>query len=519
MAINIQEQFNVNIGLPIDSRIVASGSAARSAITYKYDGLLVYDTGDRKTYVWNANNSSWSVTDITGVGTTNAIPKWSSSTGLTSSGIYMIASSGSNGKVGINTSSPNEVLQVNSISGGSQPFVIHKGTAHNIIGSNWYNTGSDQYFSGTVGSAIIKFLSSGEIAIHNRSNTNFTPLNSGDTFNTFTTLLFGPDRIGLNRNTYFSNNSIGNIISSAYIRALYNFSTKTTPDYTWWNDDMTGIYHPSDNKIGFSVEGEQKALITLNGLAITATDNVTSPASRIHVDGGNSVGSAIQFTAGTLTGVGSAQGVLLGIGANGSAVFQSRYQNSPYLFVFTSGNSHHAIRRNKFVTYSGSNGENSASVTGPNGGDGSRSERISWEWFDYFTGPPFGVVTTSTINLGTTTTTSDNGLKIPSNSSVSIDVIFNTSIDPSSGSNQYKTQRITALFRCDSSGNVTLLNKSTLYTLNSSSSSGIGNADVIASTSQNLIEFTITSGSGVTSNYYIWSILDIVAVFNVNVGS
>ena len=32
MPINIQDNFRVNVGLPIDSRIVASGSSGRSAI-------------------------------------------------------------------------------------------------------------------------------------------------------------------------------------------------------------------------------------------------------------------------------------------------------------------------------------------------------------------------------------------------------------------------------------------------------------------------------------------------------
>jgi len=58
MAINIQEQFQVNISLPIDSRVVTSGTASRNAIAYKYDGLVVFDTADRKTYAWNDSSSS-----------------------------------------------------------------------------------------------------------------------------------------------------------------------------------------------------------------------------------------------------------------------------------------------------------------------------------------------------------------------------------------------------------------------------------------------------------------------------
>jgi hypothetical protein len=502
MAINIQEQFNVNIGLPIDSRIVASGSTARNAITYKYDGLVVYDTSDRKTYAWNSNNSSWSLTDISGAGTTNAIPKWSSSSGLTSSGIYMIASSGANGKVGINTASPNEVFQINSISGGSQPFVIHKGSFNNIIGSNWYNTGSDAYYTGTDGSGIIKFKPNGEIVIHNRASSNFTPLNSGDTFNSFTTLTMGPDRIGLHRNTYFSNNGL-TITSAAYIRALNNFSTKTTPDYTWWNDDMTGIYHPSDNKIAFSVEGEQKAILTLNGLAITATDNVTSPASRLHLDSGNSSASYIQFTSGTLTGTSATNGVLIGINSAGYAVLQSRYLDSPFLFVFTSGNSHHAIRKNKLVTYSWSNGENFATVSASNGGSGSRTERISIERVD--------------TNVSGSTTQNIYDLSVPSNTYVSIEATFTSTMDPSSGSTQYRTCKILSSFKCDSGGNITAFPSGTTTIANISSQSAANIAvGYAASSALNTLRFSQIMGIG-THDAYI--VLDIVAVFNVNVGN
>jgi hypothetical protein len=50
--INIADQFKVNISLPIDSRIVASGSTARNAIPYKYDGLVIYDGHHRLTTTW-----------------------------------------------------------------------------------------------------------------------------------------------------------------------------------------------------------------------------------------------------------------------------------------------------------------------------------------------------------------------------------------------------------------------------------------------------------------------------------
>ena len=59
MAINITDGFNLQYSAPIDYRIVASGSSARTAIVYKYNGLKVFDTSDRITYVWNSVTSSW----------------------------------------------------------------------------------------------------------------------------------------------------------------------------------------------------------------------------------------------------------------------------------------------------------------------------------------------------------------------------------------------------------------------------------------------------------------------------
>ena len=67
MAIEIIDGFKLSTAVPVDSRIVASGSDARSAIPYKYEGLRVFDTYDSIAYVWmnntwvNENKSSLSV--------------------------------------------------------------------------------------------------------------------------------------------------------------------------------------------------------------------------------------------------------------------------------------------------------------------------------------------------------------------------------------------------------------------------------------------------------------------------
>ncbi len=64
-------------------------------------------------------------------------------------------------------------------------------------------------------------------------------------------------------NSTFTNTS-GTITSSAYIRGLSNFSTASTPDYTWFNNDQTGIFHPSINNIAFSVGGGEIMRLNYN---------------------------------------------------------------------------------------------------------------------------------------------------------------------------------------------------------------------------------------------------------------
>ncbi len=46
-------------------------------------------------------------------------------------------------------------------------------------------------------------------------------------------------------------------ISAAYIRGNEQFSTASNPDYTWYNNDQTGIFHPQGDVIGFSIAGQE----------------------------------------------------------------------------------------------------------------------------------------------------------------------------------------------------------------------------------------------------------------------
>lgn len=164
--LNITDGFYVNYAAPVDYRMIATNSTVRNSIVYKYDGMKVFQTDDRNTYVWTTSSSSWVIeysTMIIGTGSLNYVPKVVSTfpyVNYDNSSIYV----NSGGYVGIGTNDPKGSLQI----GSSNPLTIYKGTSTTTIGSNWWYTTTDQYFSTTDGSSNIIFSTDGSILIKNR---------------------------------------------------------------------------------------------------------------------------------------------------------------------------------------------------------------------------------------------------------------------------------------------------------------------------------------------------------------
>jgi len=63
-----------------------------------------------------------------------------------------------------------------------------------------------------------------------------------------------PFKLQVAGNTVFSQTQ-NTITSAAMIRGLNDYSSSSTPDFTWFNNDKAGLFHPSVGVIGFSTDG------------------------------------------------------------------------------------------------------------------------------------------------------------------------------------------------------------------------------------------------------------------------
>lgn len=452
MPINIADQFKVNVALPIDSRIVASGSN-KDLIQFKYDGLRVFDTTNRLTYIWNATTSTFSVADINGSGQTNYMTRWSS-TGLTSSGIYYAVgpSSINKGNVGINTSSPQAVLQINSDTGTSQPFVIHKG-ASTLLAYNFYNSGSgDSYFAAGVGSGAIRFSDSGNIDFLTRSSgIGNLAINSSNNANLAFQIQSGTGWAYLFKNLILSGNTTTPSNSSLFLRSQDTFSTAASspsngPDIAWYNDDNTGIFHPAFHQIGFSIQGSQRARLTSTGLLLGGVSGtLVTPFNKLHLDNGNGAASYLQFTAGTTTGTGAASGFLVGVNSSGYPILQS-YNNFPISTTFN-GKHQHKLEPNSFTIYSDPSGVVFNDITGFNG---RRVTRV--------TKAVSTVASTLQQNILL------DGFSVPVSSLCSLEITFVTTLRHAPSppyQYQYKTQKLLISFSVTYDGIITAQNNGT----------------------------------------------------------
>lgn len=197
MAINIIDGFFIGSSSAVDSRFSVPTTTDRDNILYKYDGLKVFVSADRVTYIWNSNTVSW---DVDGSGTSGSgqegyIARWSNSSTIGTSSIYMTASF-----VGINTTNPLSILQLNN--GTSAPISLNVQSDSAVLGYNWYFNSGDTRFDALKNSTKLEMTDSTGMSVQVRvpssgSWTRFFEVNNTSGYN------------------YLRNTSNGNFISGS----------------------------------------------------------------------------------------------------------------------------------------------------------------------------------------------------------------------------------------------------------------------------------------------------------------
>jgi hypothetical protein len=77
------------------------------------------------------------------------------------------------------------------------------------------------------------------------------------------------------------------ITSAGMIRGLNAYSTATTPDFTWYGNDQTGLFHPTSAIIGFSINGSEGMRLTSNALLLGLTTDPGNVKLDIAAPSGN----------------------------------------------------------------------------------------------------------------------------------------------------------------------------------------------------------------------------------------
>lgn len=75
----------------------------------------------------------------------------------------------------------------------------------------------------------------------------------------------GIEKMSIGTNYVYFTNINQTVQSAPYIRTTNAWSSQTTPDYSWYNDDITGIFHPIGGSIGFTTVGNQRMIINSSG--------------------------------------------------------------------------------------------------------------------------------------------------------------------------------------------------------------------------------------------------------------
>ena len=278
MSIQIIDGFQVNTARPIDNRIVASGSSARNAIPYKYEGLRVFDTFDSIPYVYL--NNAWiteNTTGIAGSGNSGRIPIYVSATVISDSSLYQSGSfinttdvGGGANLISMDTMSGNLIIQgnlnVNGLSG------INAGQIKSgLLTLNRLTNGSSGWI--LTGSATAPtYINPTQVTVGTASISQKSVVSPTTTNIDYNLTLVAPGAWSVTPGSEFLHS---NAISTAAGGIKYNPSTNqlkiglgasASPSLSFIGDTNTGIYSPGANSISVAVDGGEKVRVATTSI-------------------------------------------------------------------------------------------------------------------------------------------------------------------------------------------------------------------------------------------------------------
>ena len=357
MAIEIIDGFKVNSAVPVDNRIVASGSTARNAISYKYNGLRVYDTYDSIPYVWTnntwkkENESSLSVpSNITlGYGSTSTykvgqiLKVLDNNKQLTNSNMFELNWTNSLGSI------TNRVIAINHIDGagnntpntvsstakldvkGSIKATSFEGiganitdisplnfdTSSNKIQINQIEPGTNGYILKTIedpgnpSSSILQWIDLNSSIAPSSITTSIEAVQTNVHYLTFVPGTSG----GALYTNYTSVNKLIGVIPQNGQIVVKNLNEPLTPPYSFINEQNTGIYRSAAGSVALSILGVKKIEIDTNGLKVNS-GNAANPG--ISFIGANNYGLYQTITGNNRIGVVVASNEMMRIKSSGT---------------------------------------------------------------------------------------------------------------------------------------------------------------------------------------------------------
>jgi len=275
MPTQIIDGFSLNAARPIDSRMVTSGETSRNSMSYRYVGLRVYDTVDKKTFVWDG--TAWKEdggggSDLKLTYTkADYITKYTT-TGLTGSGIREVMV-GQNRYVGVNISesvTPSATLHV----GGTVCATTFCGS---IGGNNiTNNTISTQKIcnAAQAGNYVLKSINNVVTWATETSGGggggSATTQNDTTSTTSFISFVNSTTSTSFKTSCSTANTFIGADLSTSQL-TLNNTSTSTNPAYSFIDNKNTGFYGSSVG-VGMSLGGKTRIHANSNTTSLSVAD-------------------------------------------------------------------------------------------------------------------------------------------------------------------------------------------------------------------------------------------------------